>query len=430
MTTRRDVAVVLSGGGMNGVLMEHGFMLRLRESSLWPRIGWIFGTSAGALVGSMAALDRLDELEEFLLGLQPDDTFRPNRLWQLPFLGLNQYALPKTIAERFGDLTAMARELAACECEVVVIATDASPGLAGPDARDYELVYSSRRTDPETMAQAILASAAISALVLPMRVGDRIATDGAWVRNFPLAHAYARPGVRRIVAFRYIPQYPTIGTAALVRLRERLSRFSRVPPIRAFIAELREAEARDARGEPGHLAEMILRLTRAAIVRNTVLEERLAEEKDQSIHELAQLQADLRDLVSRNVRSRRDRARLLAELEERFGRANFPFRGDPAHHGSWVHRGREPRCGPPRPARVDGGGQARPDPPRLRARRRRAARSGRRPLRIGRGSGLGPSRRAPPRPRRPGRHSPRRAPCSPVVSGRRSARAAGRARTA
>ena len=330
MTTRRDVAVVLSGGGMNGVLMEHGFMLRLRESSLWPRIGWIFGTSAGALVGSMAALDRLDELEEFLLGLQPDDTFRPNRLWQLPFLGLNQYALPKTIAERFGDLTAMARELAACECEVVVIATDASPGLAGPDARDYELVYSSRRTDPETMAQAILASAAISALVLPMRVGDRIATDGAWVRNFPLAHAYARPGVRRIVAFRYIPQYPTIGTAALVRLRERLTRFGRVPPIRAFIAELREAEARDARGEPGHLAEMILRLTRAAIVRNTVLEERLAEEKDQSIHELAQLQADLRDLVSRNVRSRRDRARLLAELEERFGRANFPFRHDRA----------------------------------------------------------------------------------------------------
>ena len=120
------------------------------------------------------------------------------------------------------------------------------------------------------------------------------------------------------------------STAALVRLRKRLSRFGRVPPIRAFIAELREAEARDARGEPGHLAEMILRLTRAAIVRNTVLEERLAEEKDQSIHELERLQADLRDLVSRNVRGRRDRARLLAELEERFARANFPFRHDRA----------------------------------------------------------------------------------------------------
>ena len=330
VTARQDVAVVLSGGGMNGVLMEHGFMLRLRESSLWPRVGWIFGTSAGALVGSMAALDRLDELEEFLLGLQPDDTFRPNRLWQLPFLGLNQYALPATIRERFGDLTAIARDLQRCEREVVVIATDASPGDGGPDARDYELVYSSRHTAPATMAEAILASAAISALVLPMRVDDRIATDGAWVRNYPLAHAYARPGVRRIVAFRYIPLYPTIGTAALVRLRKRLSRFGRVPPIRAFIAELREAEARDARGEPGHLAEMILRLTRAAIVRNTVIEERLAEEKDQSIHEFARLRADVRDLVARNVRSRRDRARLLAELDDRFGSTNFPFRHDRA----------------------------------------------------------------------------------------------------
>jgi predicted acylesterase/phospholipase RssA len=330
VTTRPDVAVVLSGGGMNGVLMEHGFMLRLRESGLWPRVGWIFGTSAGALVGTMAALDRHEELEEFLLGLQPDETFRPNRLWRLPFLGLNEYALPRTIEERFGDLTAIARELADCEREVVVFATDASPGEPGPDTRDYELVYSSRRTDPETMAQAILASAAISALVLPVRVGDRIATDGAWVRNFPLAHAYARPGVKRIVAFRYIPQYPTIGTAALVRLRERLSRFGRVPPIRAFVAELREAEERDARGEPGHLAEMILRLTRAAIVRNTVMEERVAAEKDQSIHELARLRADVRELVAQSVRSRRDRAHLLAELDDRFDGANFPFRHDRA----------------------------------------------------------------------------------------------------
>ncbi|HEX6700552.1 MAG TPA: patatin-like phospholipase family protein [Gaiellaceae bacterium] len=330
MTARRDVAVVLSGGGMNGVLMEHGFMLRLRETSLWPRVGWIFGTSAGALVGSMAALERLDELERFLLTLQPEDTFRPNRLWRLPFLGLHEYALPRTIEQRIGDLTVIARELAACERELVVCATDASSGEIGPDARDYELVYSSKRTDPETMAQAILASAAISALVMPMRVGDVIATDGAWVRNFPLAHAYARPGVRQIVAFCYIPQYPTIGTSALVRLRERLSRFGRVPPIRAFIEELREAEARDARGEPGHLAEMILRLTRAAIVRNTVIEERLAAEKDQSIHELARLQRDMRELVTRRVRGRRERARFLAELDDVFGAARFPFRHERA----------------------------------------------------------------------------------------------------
>jgi len=106
--TRRDVAVVLSGGGINGVLLELGFLKRLRESPLWPRIGCIFGTSAGAVTGTSAALDRLDELERFLFSLRPEDTFRPQRLWRTPLLGLNDYTLPQTIAERLGDPTELA----------------------------------------------------------------------------------------------------------------------------------------------------------------------------------------------------------------------------------------------------------------------------------------------------------------------------------
>jgi predicted acylesterase/phospholipase RssA len=323
---RRDVAIVLSGGGMNGVLMELGFLRRLRETELWPRIGWIFGTSAGALAGTLAALDRLDELEAFLLELRPEETFRPNRLWRLPLLGLHEYALPATIEERFGDLADLADELRDAPVELVVCATDMTPSSELVDIRDYELVYSSRHTDPQEMKEAILASAAISALVLPMRVGGRIATDGAWVRNYPLAHAYRRPGVRQIVAFRYMPRYPKIGASALRRLRERLERFERVPPVRAFVSELREAEARDERGEPAHLPEMIVRLTRAAIVRNTVVEERTADEVDESIEELRRLHDDVRELIRRNVRSKRDRARLEAQVMERFETARFPFR--------------------------------------------------------------------------------------------------------
>src|ERR671937_3310736 len=124
---RRDVAIVLSGGGMNGVLLELGFLQRVRESEYWPRVGWIFGTSAGALVGTLAALDRLPDLERFLLDLQPEETFRPNRLWRLPLLGVHEYALPRTLERRYGDLTALAEELAAAERELVVVATDASP---------------------------------------------------------------------------------------------------------------------------------------------------------------------------------------------------------------------------------------------------------------------------------------------------------------
>src|SRR5215218_8099614 len=258
MAQRRDVAIVLSGGGVNGVLMELGFLRRLRESELWPRVGLVCGTSAGALAGAMAALD------EFLFGLQPADTFRPNRLWRLPLLGLHEYVLPKTIAERVADPLTLGRDLAACDRELVVVATDASPLRDGVDVRDYELVYSSRRTPPEEMAQAVFASAAVSSLVLPVRVAGRIATDGGWVRNFPLAHAYARPGIRMIVAFRYLPRFPEITTDGLGRLRKRLERFRAVPPIRAFIAELKEAEERSRSGEPAHLPEMILRLTRAA----------------------------------------------------------------------------------------------------------------------------------------------------------------------
>src|SRR5262245_42852898 len=238
MRSRRDVALVLSGGGVNGVLMELGFLRRVRESELWPRVGFVFGTSAGALVGAMAALDRLDELEQFLYDLQPADTFRPNRLWRLPLLGLHEYVLPRTIAERVSDPVELGRDLVACDRELVVVATDSSPLAEGVDERDYELVYSSRRTPPDELAAAIFASAAQSALVLPVRVGDRIATDGGWVRNFPLAHAYARPGVRMIVAFRYVPRFPGVATDGLGRLRKRLERFRAVPPIRAFIAEL------------------------------------------------------------------------------------------------------------------------------------------------------------------------------------------------
>ena len=63
----RDVAVVLSGGAVNGVLMELGFLKRLRESDLWPRVGWIYGTSSGALSGTMAALDRLGRRDDTLV---------------------------------------------------------------------------------------------------------------------------------------------------------------------------------------------------------------------------------------------------------------------------------------------------------------------------------------------------------------------------
>ena len=338
----RDVAIVLSGGGVNGVLLELGFLQRLRESSLWPRIGCIYGTSAGALTGSMAALDRLDALEEFMLGLQPRDVFAPQRLWQLPLNGLHHYALPQTMAERLLEPEELARLLAAAPIEVIAFATDVS----GDDESSYELAYSSHETPTETMAQAVLASAAISALVLPLRVGDRIATDGGWVRNFPLGHALERPGVELVVAFRHVPHYPRVGIEPLVRLRGRLQRFRAVPPVRALIAQLDEAEARAGRGEPVHFGDMIVRLMRVAIQHNTALEERLAAEHEAACRELKELQEDVIRLAREHARPGR-RARAARAVEERFARTQ------PAPERAAGRRPRHRRDGQPRtrPAR-------------------------------------------------------------------------------
>ena len=320
----RDIALVLSGGGMNGVLLELGFLRRLREDARWERVGFVYGTSAGALSGTMGALDRLDELEAFLMALQPHETFRPHRLWRLPLLGLHDYALPETIAERLEPVESLATDLAAGDIELVVCATDVSEPEDGDESdHAYELTWSSRTASPEEMGRAVLASAAISALVLPLRVGDRVATDGGWVRNFPLAHAYDEPRVHEIVAFRYVPTYARLGAEPIERLRRRLRRFRAVPPVRALDAELEEALERIRRGEPGHLADMMVRLMRVAISRNTTVEERWAEERDGSVRELARLREDVLELVREHAG---DGA--AAQVDGRFAAARFPFRHD------------------------------------------------------------------------------------------------------
>ncbi len=176
------------------------------------------------------------------------------------------------------------------------------------------------------MAEAILASAAISALVLPRPIADRIATDGAWVRNFPLGHAYRKPGVELIVSFRYVPTYARSGSDWIERFRQRLERFPRVPPVRALIAELRLAEERAERGEPAHWADMIVRLMRVAVQQNTVVEEQIARETDRALAELAQLREDVGSII-RSEGGRRGE-RIARAVDERFAAAAFPFAGD------------------------------------------------------------------------------------------------------
>jgi predicted acylesterase/phospholipase RssA len=192
--------------------------------------------------------------------------------------------------------------------------------VTSDERRLFERAYSSRSTEPQEMASAVLASAAISALVLPRAVGDRVATDGGWVRNYPLGYAYERPEVQQIIAFRYEPSYPAVGSAGMAAAAARVRRVSRLPAARALLDELDEAVAREGRGEPVHALETFMRLSRVAIQRNTAFEELLADERDRSIVELAELREDVLRLV--------DDPAVRAAVEARFGAARFPFRSD------------------------------------------------------------------------------------------------------
>jgi hypothetical protein len=216
--------------------------------------------------------------------------------------------------------------VAASPVELVVCVTDVRD-VDLDERHAYERIYSSRTTSPDVMARAVLASAAISALVLPLRVEDVIGTDGGWVRNFPLGHAYDNPAAREIVGFRYVSRSPRSSPENLQRLRRRLEPFRAVPPVRALIGEIRAAEERQERGEPPHLADMIMRLMRVTVARNTELEVRFAADKDASVRELAALREAVLETVRRTAAPWRRRA-AVAEVEARFAGARFPFRHD------------------------------------------------------------------------------------------------------
>jgi len=135
-----------------------------------------------------------------------------------------------------------------------------------------------------------------------------------------------QPGVELIVSFRYLPRYPRLSADWLGRARRRLERFPKISPVRALIAELREAEQRDARGEPAHWGDMIIRLMRVTVQQNTLLEERAARDKDEGLAALAALREDVDAIVRREGGRRGER--LAQAVAECFASAKFPFLGN------------------------------------------------------------------------------------------------------
>ena len=322
---RPDTAVVMSGGSVNGIFLQLGFLLALRASGLWPDVGWVYGTSAGALSGWAAALDAVDEHEQFLMGMQPADVFAAHDLWRTPFVGLHRYTLPETVSARLGDPVELARRLRVGPRELTVVTTDIGLSAGSAESDDpFERAFSSRHEEPETFVTALFASAAISTFVLPLRIGESVYADGGWVRNFPLAYAYREPAVQRIIGCRYRASAAGFAGRGLHTLHHRISRLARIKVARGVATELREAIERQERGEPMHLMDTIARLSHIAVYRNSDLEVQLADERDRSLEALHQVRETMHEAIVASSRGSK-RTELLTALDEAIASADFPF---------------------------------------------------------------------------------------------------------
>ena len=226
----------------------------------------------------MAALDRLDDLDEFLLELQPNDVFRPRRDVAVPGRAPRLHAPAHDRgADRDGARSSERRSPPRTSSSSSSPPTSAAtPTSEGPPLR-ARLLLARRRRRRRWVARSWRRPRSAGSCCRS-RVDGVIATDGGWVRNFPLEHAYRNPGRRRrsSASATSRPTAP-IDTAFLERMRAAARALPRGT-----------SGARPARGDPARrgarrgaasrrtTAEMIVRLMRVAIARNTVLEERLA----------------------------------------------------------------------------------------------------------------------------------------------------------
>ena len=231
----------------------------------------------------MAALDRLDDLETFLLGAARRTTCSARaRMWQLPLGGLRDYTLPATIAERLGG----AEELGA--------ALAAAPRSSSSSSRPTSATTSTRTGRGATSSRTRRAHDAAGGdgprdprvgrgqRTRPADPDRRRHRDGRRLgAELPARARGGEPGRRRD---RRIPLHRELPAARRARSSSACasgsSASARCRRCAAILAEIRLAEERARRGEPAHYPELIIRLMRVAIARNTVLEERLSTDRE------------------------------------------------------------------------------------------------------------------------------------------------------
>lgn len=184
---RKTMALALGGGGARGA--AHIGVLRVLEQEKIP-IDYIVGNSMGSVIGGLYSagvdLDKLEKLgdegdmrKEYLPGVA-------SRVLLMPLTKATQHFRHKRLAglvsgnrfERFLDelIPEESKDLEHLKIPFSAVATNLRDGQA-------------YRISEGKLSTAIRASASISPLLRPVKIGDRIYTDGGIRANLPASSA-------------------------------------------------------------------------------------------------------------------------------------------------------------------------------------------------------------------------------------------------
>ena len=179
MSHSPQTAFVLSGGASLGAI-QVGMLAALYERGVVPDL--IVGTSAGALNGAFIAsrpqtIETADALADVWRGLRRGQVFPLNPLTGLlGFLGTRKNLVPDSALRRLVERHVQVDDLEDMPMPLHTVAVDAVTG--------EELRLSAGPT-----VDAVMASAAIPAVLPPVRWGERELMDGGVANNTPISHA-------------------------------------------------------------------------------------------------------------------------------------------------------------------------------------------------------------------------------------------------
>ena len=172
----RKIGLALGGGAVLGAA-HIGVLRALKESNI--EIGWIAGTSIGALVGSLFAFGKdYEKTKDLALQLSWSDitNFSPNSYGL--FSNKKMEALLK---ETIGEVT-----FEEALIPLAIMATDIATGKR-------EVMKSGR------VADAVIASTCIPGIFHPIEVNGKLLVDGGVVENVPVS-PLIEMGVKDIIA--------------------------------------------------------------------------------------------------------------------------------------------------------------------------------------------------------------------------------------